>query len=192
MTLSEQLAQWRNWLARLDAPVAPALLPGADRTAIGAALGPTVPPAVLDWFTWCDGVGHQPGQTIGDTYAIPGYWPISLRDAVEVKPIHADPDDPLLAEHWIPLLENGSSDLYVAVWSDGTEPAVASIMPEYGPASVEFDSIPQMVAVFNACFARSAYFLDDEGQLDVDDDRYAEIYQEIVGRHPDRDDDEDL
>ncbi|MEO3927155.1 hypothetical protein ABGB07_25290 [Micromonosporaceae bacterium B7E4] len=182
MTLTGQLDEWREHLTRLGAPAAPLLLPGVGRAEIEAALGPDVPDAVRDWFAWCDGVGDAPGQTIGDSYTIPGYWHVGLREAIAARPAHDGAGDPLLADPWVPLLRDGSSDLYAACWSAGTEPVVVSIMPESGPATVEFDSIPQMVTVFNACFARSAYLLDDQGWLDVDDDRYAEIYQEIVGR----------
>lgn len=187
MTLTDQLAQWREWLNGIGAPVAHVLKPGASPVEIDAVLGPALPYAVLEWFRWCDGVEYTPGQTIGDSWAIPGYWPIELRDVVATKAVHDDPTDPLLTHHWIPLLVNGSSDLYAAVWTDTTEPVVASIMPEAGPAEVEFRTVEQMVSVFNACFARSAYHLDDQHQLDVDDALYDMVYDEVVGGRPGRD-----
>lgn len=185
MTLADRLNEWRDRLTRLGVPVAPLLAPGADRAEIEAVLGTPVPPAVSDWFAWCDGVAYAPGQTIGDSWAVPGYWPLALRDAIGMKPAYDQLDVPLLREHWVPLLGNGSSDIYAATWDDADgEPVVVSIMPEYGDA-VEFDSIEQMVIVFNQCFARSAYHLDEQGRLDVDDELYAEVYEAVVGRAPD-------
>jgi hypothetical protein len=184
VSLAEQLGRWRDWLTRLGAPVAPLLGPGADQDEIEAALGTAVPPSVREWFRWCNGIGYAPGQTIGDSYAIPGYWPIALRDAIAVKPTYQVASEPLLAHHWIPLLEDGSTDLYAAVWRDTHEPAVVSIIVEAGPAEVEFDTIEQMVSVFNACFARSAYFMNDQHRLAVDNVLYEEIYQALVGRPP--------
>ncbi|KKK05207.1 hypothetical protein LQ51_15100 [Micromonospora sp. HK10] len=84
----------------------------------------------------------------------------------------------------MPLLQNGSSDLYVAAWSDTSEPAVVTIMPEFAPPEVEFQSVEQMVTVFNECFARSAYYLNAERQLDVDEELYDEIYAAVVGPRP--------
>ncbi|MEO3745664.1 hypothetical protein [Plantactinospora sp. B5E13] len=184
MTLTDQLAQWRDWLVRLGAPVAPVLKPGRSRAEIEAVLGATTPRTVLEWFQWCDGVDYAPGQTIGDCWTIPGFWPVELRDVAGIKAAHHDEDSPLLAGNWVPLLQNGSSDLYAAAWSDSSEPVVVTIMPEFAPPSVEFHSVEQMVAVVNECFTRSAYHLDAERQLDVDDELYDEVYAAIVGSRP--------
>ncbi|MER7333710.1 MULTISPECIES: hypothetical protein [unclassified Micromonospora] len=184
VALTDQLTQWRGWLETMGAPVAPVLKPGASRAEIDAVLGPDLPHAVLEWFRWCDGVEYTPGQTVGDSWAIPGYWPIELRDVVATKALHDDPTDPLLAHHWVPLLENGSSNLYAAVWTDTTGPVVVSIMPEGGPPQIEFRTVEQMVSVFNACFACSAYYLDDQHRLEVDDALYDEVYDMIVDGRP--------
>ncbi|WP_156313136.1 SMI1/KNR4 family protein [Micromonospora sp. HK10] len=184
MTLTDQLAQWRESLVRLGAPVAPVLKPGRSRPEIEAVLGATAPRAVLEWFLWCDGVEYAPGQTIGDSWAIPGFWPVELQDVTGIRADCHDEGSPLLAGNWVPLLQNGSSDLYVAAWSDTSEPAVVTIMPEFAPPEVEFQSVEQMVTVFNECFARSAYYLNAERQLDVDEELYDEIYAAVVGPRP--------
>ncbi|GAA0221669.1 hypothetical protein [Cryptosporangium japonicum] len=177
VTLTAELARWRDSLVRLDAPVTSALKAGANPADIEAVLGASTPPAVLEWFQWCAGVEYMPGQTIGDSWAIPGFWPVALEDVVAIKADHGDAGSPLLTESWVPLLEDGSSDLYVAAWSGAGEPVVVTVTPEFGPPKVEFRSIDQMVAVFNECFARSAFSLDAQHQLEVDDELYAEIRQ---------------
>jgi len=184
VTLTDQLAQWREWLVRLGAPVAPVLKAGVSRADIEAVLGTTAPRAVLEWFQWCDGVEYAPGQTVGDSWAVPGFWPVELQNIIEIKADHWDEGSPLLARNWVPLLENGSSDLYAATWSGASEPVVVTIMPEFAPPQVEFQSIEQMVTVFNECFTRSAYYLNEEHQLDVDEELYDEIYAAFVGPRP--------
>ena len=67
----------------------------------------------------------------------------------------------------------------VGEWGDegttsGTAPDVA--------VTLDPDDVEQMVTVFNLCFARSAYHLDERGQLTVEDDLHAEVYQAVVGR----------
>nr|BFE64477.1 hypothetical protein GCM10020063_090030 [Dactylosporangium thailandense] len=184
MPLTERLDEWRAWLARLGAPVAPVLRSGASPGRIAQTLGPDVPSAVVEWFQWCDGVDATPGQTIGDSWTVPGFWPVELDEVARLKRIYDDPDDPLLAGAWVPLLMDGGTFLYGAAWSPGGPPAVACVMPEDGPAELEFDTIEQMVEFFCACFAGSAYVLDDDGILDCVQDRYDEIYAAIVGRQP--------
>ncbi|GHJ46822.1 hypothetical protein Cs7R123_41640 [Catellatospora sp. TT07R-123] len=181
-TLTEQLGQWRAWLARLDLPSAPLLLPGRSRAEIEAALGPGIPDAVVEWFACCDGVADAPGQTVDEAYTMPWYWHASLDEALAVKAAHSGGDDPLLAGAWLPLLVCCGTDLYAAVWTDGAEPAVAAVLPEAGPAAIEFDSIAQLAAVVNACFANGAFHRDAAGHLDLDDDRYEQAYQAVVGR----------
>jgi hypothetical protein len=184
VTLTDQLEQWRGWLSRIGAPVAPVLKRSTSQAEIDAVLGSTTPASVREWFQWCDGVEYASGQTIGDSYAVPGFWPVELRHVAGIKAALYDAGSPLLAGSWVPLLEDGGGDAYVAVWSGTSEPVVVRVMPEAGPPWVEFDSIEQMVTVFNACFGRAAYHLDPEHRLDVDEALYDEIYTAIVGRRP--------
>ena len=136
-----------------------------------------LPAAVLAWFSWCDGVGDAPGQTIGDCWVIPGYWPVALaetRDDWSVELPYA---------HWVPLLRDGATDLYVAAWSEaGEEPVVVSLLEVENPV-VEYGSVLELVTVTNACFARGVYALDEGGLLDlVDAAGYDAIYTEVTGR----------
>ncbi|MEU8297975.1 hypothetical protein AB0C04_11890 [Micromonospora sp. NPDC048909] len=59
MTLTDQLAQWRESLEAIGAPVAPALKPGTSRAEINAVLGPALPHAVLEWFAYYLDDQHQ-------------------------------------------------------------------------------------------------------------------------------------
>jgi hypothetical protein len=129
----------------------------------------------------------SPGRsytTSADAADPPGFWPVELQHVVHIKADQYDEGSPLLARNWVPLLVNGSSDLLVAAWSDTSEPLVVAIEPEFAPPKVEFQSVEQMATVFNECFTRSAYYLNAEHQLDVDDELYDEIYVAIVGPRP--------
>jgi hypothetical protein len=175
--LADALREWSGWLRRVGAPVASWLRPGRPREEIAAVLGADLPAAVFSWFSWCDGVDDAPGQTIGDCWVIPGYWPVALAETRDDWSVE------LPYPHWVPLLRDGSVDLYAAAWSGvGEEPVVVSLLDPGDPV-VEFGSIAELVTVTNTCFARAVYALDDSGLLDlVDAAGYDTIYEEITGR----------
>ncbi|MFC7531667.1 hypothetical protein [Actinoplanes sp. GCM10030250] len=176
-SLAGALREWSGWLSRLGAPVAPWLRRGRPPEEIHAVLGADVPAAVLAWFSWCDGVDDAPGQTIGDCWVIPGYWPVTLAETSDEWPVE------LSYPHWVPLLRDGATDLYVAAWSAaGEEPVVVSLLDPGNPV-VEFGSVAELVTVTNACFAGGVYTLGEDGLLDlVDAAGYDTIYEEVTGR----------
>ena len=174
-SLTDALREWSGWLSRLGAPVTPWLRPGRPPEEIVAVLGADLPAAVLAWFSWCDGVDDAPGQTIGDCWVIPGYWPVTLAET-------RDDRVELPYRHQVPLLRDGSTDLYVAAWSAvGEEPVVVSLLNRADPV-VEYGSVAELVTVTNTCFARGFYALADDGVLDlVDAAGYDTVYEQVTG-----------
>ncbi|GAA2711529.1 SMI1/KNR4 family protein [Actinoplanes palleronii] len=177
MNTADALREWSGWLSRVGAPVAAHLRPGRPPEEITAALGADLPAAVLAWFSWCDGVDDAPGQVIGDCWVIPGYWPVALAE------VHDDWSVELPYRHWVPLLRDGGTDLYVAAWSEpGDEPVVVSLL-DPGEPVVEYTSIAELATVTNACFTQGVYAMAEDGLLDlVDAPGYDTIYEAITGR----------
>ena len=175
-SLADALREWSGWLSRLGAPVASWLRPGRPSDEITAVLGPQLPAAVHTWFSWCDGVEDAPGQTIGDCWVIPGYWPVALAETRDDRYVE------LPYRHWVPLLRDGATDRYVAAWSAaGEQPVVVSLLHPGNPV-VEYGSIAELVTVTNTCFARSVYAVDEGGLLDlVDAAGYDTIYEQVTG-----------
>lgn len=171
------LEEFQSWLASLHRPVVSVLVPGVEPADVRAALGVNVPQAVVEWFGWCNGVAHRSGQTNDDVAVIPGYSPVSLDEAVRLRPTYDG--DPLLSPNWVPLLASAGGDLYAAVWSVGSEASVAGTLVGE-PTVIEFTSIQQMVSVFSACFARSAFYVDDRQHFAINPDLYDEVYAELV------------
>jgi hypothetical protein len=150
--------------------------PGVDVDHVSSVLDDIVPPSVAQWFGWCNGVASHPGQLQDDVNVIPGYNPLSIEEAVRLKPEYMS--DPVLGDHWVPLLGNPGGDLYAAVWVPGAEARVAGVLIGE-PTEVEFSSIEQMVVVFNRCFEGGAYFVDRQGRFAMAPDLYDEVYAQI-------------
>lgn len=165
-----------RYLRELGRPVVDLLRPGAAAADLDEA--GIRSQDVRDWFGWRNGVVEAPGQTQGDVSVIPGYWPVSVEEALKLKPSYHG--DPTLGDTWIPLLTSGGGDIYAAVWKGGSQPAVAGVLIGE-PTEIEFPTIEVMLDVFLACFERRAYFVGERGYLEEDPSSYEEIYEELIG-----------
>lgn len=159
-------------LTALARPVTPWLVPGVGAAEVERALGGPPPDEVITWFGWCDGVEPHVGQVQDDVSVIPGYAPLSLAEAVGSREVHSG--DPVLGDHWVPLLGGAGGDVYAAVWEPGGGARVAGVLVGE-ETEVEFDSVEHMVSVFNECYRRGAYFVDDRGRLAVEPDLCDEV-----------------
>ena len=174
--LVDRLDDLEERLRDLGRPVVDLLLPGAAASDLdGAGIQPS---DVRDWFGWRNGVAERPGQTQGDVSLIPGYWPVSLAEALRMKLSYEG--DPVLGESWIPILASGGGDIYAAVWKGGSVPSVAGVL--LGESTeIEFPTIETMLDLFIACYDQGAYFVGANGYLEADPTRYEEIYDEVLG-----------
>ncbi|TDC80488.1 hypothetical protein [Streptomyces hainanensis] len=167
-------------LERLDRPIIRHRAPGAAPTEVADAFSGEVPADVTTWFTLCNGVTHTPDQTQDDAAFIPGYEPLSLQEAAAIRADFGD-SPPLPEKTWFPLLATGGGDLYAAVPApEGTHSRVFSVMTGY-PPRLAYQSIEQMLSVFNRCYGEGIFFVNDEaGMLDADDDRWEELEDEAL------------
>lgn len=175
--LSSELEALVVHLTESARPVVSWLVPGADPGQVEAFMGLHPPEEVLTWFGWCNGVALQQGQVQDDINVIPGYAPLSLKEAVESKEIYDG--DPVLGDNWIPVLAGAGGDIYAAVWQPGQPVRVAGVLVGES-TEIEFASLEQMVKVFNECYRRGAFYVDSQLHLAMDSDLYDEVYAAMV------------
>ncbi|WP_152514365.1 SMI1/KNR4 family protein [Nocardiopsis valliformis] len=176
--LSSEIEVLMGKLSLLGRPVVGQLVPGSNQSRVSEFLGSDVPDDVKTWFAWCDGVDCRAGQSQDDINIIPGYYPLSLVEAMEVKSDHEG--DPVLDGSWIPLLGGGGGDMYAALWSPGQDPVVAgSLVGEM--TEIEFSSLGQAVRFFNECYEAGAFGVNEQGQLYIDPASYDELYETLHG-----------
>ncbi|WP_416979045.1 hypothetical protein [Streptomyces sp. T028] len=175
--LQEELESLVDRLAEMARPVVPWLVPGVEAGQVEAAVGPFPPDEVVSWFGWCNGVEFHDGQTQDEINVIPGYAPVSLREALGIRRSYGA--DPVLGEHWVPVLAGPSGDLYAAVWRPGQPARVAGVLIGES-TNIEFASLEQMVRVFNECYRRGAFYVDDQQYLEMDADLCDEVYSAMT------------
>lgn len=157
--LSSEIESLIGNLTDLGQPVVDWLIPGSSPARIAQTLGPGIPGEVETWFSWCDGVEIHDGQTVEDIYIIPGYHPLSLNEAVEIKCSYGE--DPVLGDHWIPFLGGDGGDFYAAVWGMERKVSVAGVVIGE-PTEIEFSGLGQLISFFNECYRREFITVDDQ------------------------------
>lgn len=171
--LSSEIESLIENLAALGRPVVDWLLPGSSSARISQILGPDIPSEMETWFSWCDGAEVHDGQTVEDVYIIPGYHPLSLSEAVEIK--HFYGDDPVLGHHWIPFLGGDGGDFHAAVWGVERKAVVAGVVIGE-PTEIEFTSLGKLMSFFNECYRREFITVDSQVQMAVDLDSSEDLY----------------
>ncbi|MBB5801007.1 hypothetical protein F4560_000775 [Saccharothrix ecbatanensis] len=125
----------------------------------------------------CNGVELHPGQIQDDINIVLGYAPLSLIEAARF--IGSYSGDPVLGDHWVPVLGGAGGDVYAAVWGSNGNVRVAGVLVGE-ETEVEFGSLENMVAVFNECYRRGVYFVNGQGHLTMDADLYDDVYEAAV------------
>lgn len=130
---------------------------------------------VVDLYDWRGGTLAAPGTPLDDIHFFPGFYLLELEDAI--RDYVGFRDDPRWRPDWLPVFANGGGDFYVADLASarsGAAPMIGFMVggPEH---LVEYESLRGMIATIAECYEKGAYFVDDRGYLEVDDQLHATI-----------------
>ncbi|MEX1365613.1 MAG: SMI1/KNR4 family protein [Nannocystaceae bacterium] len=126
-------------------------------------------------FQWRNGTNVVEGDLLGHAYFFPGYYLLSIEEAVETYEERRGTQQ--WKDEWFPVCADGGGDFYVVPCS-GDKLDVAPVIgflhgePEQ---TVDYESLSAMMQTIEACYAEGAFFVDDDGELEVDDDKHQEI-----------------
>lgn len=153
-----------------------ALQPGLHPTQIANKLG-QVGLSSLDiqgLYSWRNGCSTEGVEFLADLHIMPGFYWMSLEDALESYRVFA-PDERWNVG-WLPILENGGGDFYAVDLSitNGPQPIYAFRIEQPGHP-IEFNSVVDMFATFAAAFDQGVFFVDSDGYLEMDDLVFADL-----------------
>ncbi|MGF6495505.1 hypothetical protein ABIE56_003704 [Luteibacter sp. 621] len=152
-------------------PVMSKLLPGIAKEVIQGALveRALVPSSDLAALYACHGgTDVRPGDGLDNVHYFPGFYWLSLEDALLTHLSFAD--DRRWSSAWLPIFGNGGGDFF-AVDCDGassTFGAVIGFRLGEVDAPVQFASMGSMMRSVAKCYDLGIYFLSD-GYLEADD-----------------------
>ena len=126
-------------------------------------------------YQWHNGTKDQPGDLLETLYLFPGFYFVPIQEALQIY--HAESVNPEWLETWFPVFANGGGDFYLIPCAreklDAT-PVIGWIHGE--PEKIEeYESLTAMARTLDECFARKAFYLNDEDMMDIDDDRHRVI-----------------
>ncbi|MFB8773570.1 hypothetical protein [Streptomyces broussonetiae] len=101
-----------------------------------------------------------------DANLIPGYEPLSVDQALEIRRDRVEQDE-ILGSYWVPLLASGGGDFYAAVYNHPLGSYVVDAMAEFEPRAA-YRSVEQMAIAFRVSYERGAFFVDGDGMLDME------------------------
>jgi cell wall assembly regulator SMI1 len=152
-----------------------ALAPGASPETVSRALksvGLEPQQQLVELYSWHNGTLDLPGQTYGKIWLIPGYF---LAPVEEMASIYSD----LLTSGywsplWFPFLLDDAGYFYVVDYTKEKYGQVRHIRNDYlDQPIIESLSLADMFATVAAAYRQSVYFLDSDGDLDEDYEKYA-------------------
>ena len=165
-------------LTQLRRPVAQCLQPGLSPDEIFAreSMLPFALSRELEvLYQWRNGTRVEEGDVLGQAYFFPGFYLLSLDEALQTYAERKDSRQ--WKAHWLPIFADGGGDFYVAPCGlkkpNNTE--IIGFIHGEPEQVVEYESLAAMIQTIDACYARRAFFVDEDGELEVDDDKHREI-----------------
>lgn len=167
-------------LQRRSRPVAGLLLPGLTRPEIDHLTAPLpflLPEELKTVYEWRNGTQADAGDILGDLHFFPGFYLLSLNEAIEC--FNERRYAPQWRIGWFPIFADGAGDFYLVRCLDKPVESAEVIGFIHGEPeqSVEYESIRAMMETIAECYETSAFFVDHDGYLEMDDDQHCLIAQ---------------
>jgi len=165
-------------LTRLKHPVVAMLQPPltpAEVAAVEATLPFQLTEEVRAMYRWRNGITVSQNDILAHQWFFPGFYFPSLQEARER--FEGRKNAPQWHRGWYPLFDNGAGDFYIVPCKKKAQESAPVIGFLHGEPEqpVEYLSVLSMVETLAECYDTSAFFLNDQDRLDIDDDAQARI-----------------
>lgn len=179
--VSASLASIETGLQRLDRQVLlRSLQPGLSAVAVRSALDSVglASSSVLEaLYMWRNGTSTLGGVTLDDIYFFPGFYLLSIEDAV--ANYRAFAADSRWRPGWLPIFANGGGDFYVLDLSSPSNNPVRHFRIEEAEHPIEFNSLGTLLATLGTAFERGIFVVDPSGYMEMDDLVFGRLAAEL-------------
>lgn len=152
------------------------LLPGLGERQIRqefSACGLVASEGTLSLYSWHNGSDPNSPNEIGDLTIIPGFYLLTLEEAVQLRETFLD--DPRWRPDWVPFMADGGRDFYVSSGSLGSDGEVLHFCIDEVETPTLSKSMSEFLEKIAHCFSAGIFFVDDEGLYEMDDLSYTRL-----------------
>lgn len=128
-------------------------------------------------YAWRNGSEDSDGITLGELAFFPGFYLMSLEESIQtyLELIETDTWE----KSWFPIFASGGGDFYAMFLAPEAQGQILSFYVFEEEAQVEYRSLKSMLTTFKVCYEQGIIFRNEQGYLDMDYRKHAEVAHEI-------------
>ena len=179
-TITQLLNEIEKSLQQLDHPCVDHLNPGLSSLKIQELFEeiPLQPNQDLHaLYAWRNGSKDSDGITLGELAFFPGFYLMSLEESIQTYLELRETDD--WEKSWFPIFASGGGDFYAMILAPEAQGKILGFYVFEEESQVEYRSLKSMLTTFKVCYEQGIIFRNEQGYLDMDYRKHAEVAHEI-------------
>ena len=179
-TITQLLNEIEKSLQQLDHPCVDHLNPGLSSLKIQELFEeiPLQPNQDLHaLYAWRNGSKDSDGITLGELAFFPGFYLMSLEESIQTYLELKETDD--WEKSWFPIFASGGGDFYAMILAPESQGQIHGVYVYEEEPQVEYRSLKSMLTTFKVCYEQGIIFRNEQGYLDMDYRKHAEVAHEI-------------
>ena len=128
-------------------------------------------------YTWRNGSEDSEGITLGELAFFPGFYLMSLEESIQTyMELRARNG---WDKSWFPIFASGGGDFYAMNLAPEAQGQILGFYVFEEEGQVEYRSLKSMLVTLKACYEQGIIFRNEQGYLDMDYRKHAEIAHDI-------------
>ena len=128
-------------------------------------------------YAWRNGSKDCEGITLGELAFFPGFYLMSLEESIQTYLELRVRDG--WDKSWFPIFASGGGDFYAMNLAPEAQGQILGVYVYEEEPQVEYRSLKSMLATLKACYEQGIIFRNEQGYLDMDYRKHAEIAHDI-------------
>ena len=128
-------------------------------------------------YAWRNGSKDSEGITLGELAFFPGFYLMSLEESIQTYMELRARD--VWNKFWFPIFASGGGDFYAMILAPEAQGQILGFYVFEEEAQVEYRSLKSMLTTFKVCYEQGVIFRNEQGYLDMDYRKHAEVAHEI-------------
>ena len=128
-------------------------------------------------YAWRNGSKDCEGITLGELAFFPGFYLMSLEESIQTYLELRVRDG--WDKSWFPIFASGGGDFYAMNLAPEAQGQILGVYVYEEEPQVEYRSLKSMLATLKACYEQGIIFRNEQGYLDMDYRKHAEIAHEL-------------